>query len=106
MELRKGDEDFCHKSYYLTMKSSKWFVYIIQTEKGHLYTGITTDIERRFKEHSNSSKGAKYFRGKVPVHVIYHKIFKDRSSASKHEALIKKMKRSEKLLMIENATND
>lgn len=106
MELRKGDEDFCHKSYDLTMKSSKWFVYIIQTEKGHLYTGITTDIERRFKEHSNSSKGAKYFRGKVPVQVIYRRIFKDRSSASKHEALIKKMKRSEKLLMIETATND
>ncbi|MBA2405008.1 MAG: GIY-YIG nuclease family protein [Bdellovibrionales bacterium] len=82
------------------MKQAKWFVYMIQSEKGHLYTGITTDVERRFKEHSNSKKGAKYFRGKVPVEVVYQKTFKDRSSASKYECLIKKMARSQKLKLI------
>ena len=82
------------------MKQAKWFVYIIQSEKGHLYTGITTDVERRFKEHSNSKKGAKYFRGKVPVEVVYRKTFKDRSSASKYEFLIKKMARADKLKLI------
>lgn len=82
------------------MKQSEWFVYMIQSEKGHLYTGITTDVERRFKEHSDSKKGAKFFRGKVPVEVVYTKKFKDRSSASKYEALIKKMTRARKIELI------
>ena len=82
------------------MKQSEWFVYMIQSEKGHLYTGITTDVERRFKEHSDSKKGAKFFRGKVPVEVVYTKKFKDRSSASKYEALIKKMSRARKIELI------
>lgn len=83
------------------MKKASWFVYIIQSEKGHLYTGITTDVERRFKEHSDSTKkGAKYFRGKVPVEVVFQKTCKDRSSASKFEAQIKKMKRADKLKLV------
>jgi putative endonuclease len=82
------------------MKQAKWFVYIIQSEKGHLYTGITTDVERRFKEHSDSKKGAKYFRGNIPVEVVYRKTFKDRSSASKYEFVIKKMTRVDKIKLI------
>lgn len=74
---------------------------MIQSEKGHLYTGITTDVERRFKEHADSTKkGAKYFRGKVPVEVVYRKTFKDRSSASKYEALVKKLPRAKKIQLI------
>lgn len=89
------------------MKQSEWFVYIIQSEKGHLYTGITTDVERRFKEHSDSTKkGAKYFRGKVPVEVVYRKTFKDRSSASKYECVVKKMTRANKLKLILGREND
>lgn len=87
------------------MKEAKWFVYIIQSEKGHLYTGITTDVERRFKEHSDSKRGAKYFRGKVPVEVVFKKTFKDRSSASKFESLIKKMPRAKKLELITGSQN-
>ena len=83
------------------MKSTKWFVYILQDEKGHLYTGITTDVERRFKEHATSPRGAKYFRGKVPVEIVFKKAFKDRSSASKCEAFIKKLKRAEKIELIQ-----
>ncbi len=89
------------------MKQSNWFVYIIQSEKGHLYTGITTDVERRFKEHADSTKkGAKYFRGKVPVEVVFQKNFKDRSSASKYESLVKKMTRANKLKLILGRPND
>ncbi len=87
------------------MKQAKWFVYIIQSEKGHLYTGITTDVERRFKEHATSKKGAKYFRGNIPVEVVYRKTFKDRSSASKYECLIKKMVRADKLKLITGNEN-
>lgn len=82
------------------MKSKTWFVYIIENEKGHLYTGITTDIERRFKEHATGKKGAKFFRSGAPVEILYRKKFKDRSGASKYEALIKSMKREEKLALI------
>jgi putative endonuclease len=88
------------------MKQSDWFVYMIQSEKGHLYTGITTDVERRFKEHSDSKKGAKFFRGKVPVEVVFTKKFKDRSSASKYEALIKKMSRARKIELIVGRQHD
>lgn len=88
------------------MKQSDWFVYMIQSEKGHLYTGITTDVERRFKEHSDSKKGAKFFRGKVPVEVVFTKKFKDRSSASKYEALIKKMTRARKIELIVGRQHD
>jgi putative endonuclease len=89
------------------MKKSDWFVYIIQSEKGHLYTGITTDVERRFREHADSSKkGAKYFRGSVPVEVVYQKKFKDRSSASSYEALIKSMTRARKLKLILGLLHD
>jgi putative endonuclease len=82
------------------MKQMTWFVYIIQNDKGHLYTGITTDVERRFKEHSDSKKGAKFFRGRVPVEVVFQKKFKDRSSASRYEAQVKKMKRTQKIELI------
>lgn len=87
------------------MKEAKWFVYIIQNEKGHLYTGITTDVERRFREHSDSKRGAKYFRGKVPVEVVFQKTFKDRSSALKFESFVKKMSRAKKIEMIIGKNN-
>jgi len=83
------------------MKAKSWFVYIIQNEKGHLYTGITTDLDRRFAEHRNSAKGAKFFRSGAPIDVLFTKSFPDRSSASKYEAVVKKMKRSEKLKLLE-----
>lgn len=83
------------------MKKSAWYVYIIQTEKGHLYTGITTDLERRFKEHASGKKGAKYFGVSAPTEIMFSKKFKDRSSASIAEAAIKKLKREEKLEIIQ-----
>lgn len=82
------------------MSEKAWYVYIIQTEKGVLYTGITTDIERRFSEHLfESKKGAKFFRGSVPEKIVYQEVCDSRSTASKREAQIKKMKRAEKLRM-------
>lgn len=83
------------------MKEATWFVYIIENEKGHLYTGITTDLERRFQEHSGSAKGAKFFRSGAPVQILYQRKFSNRSLASKFEALVKKMSRSSKLALIE-----
>lgn len=82
------------------MKSKNWWVYIIETEKGHLYTGITTDIERRFKEHASGKKGAKYFGVSAPSSILFKKKFPDRSTASKFEAAVKKLPRSQKLDLI------
>ena len=75
-----------------------WFLYIIQTKKKRLYTGITTDVERRFEEHkSGSPKGAKFFRSDKPHQIVRTEEMKDRSEASKREAKIKAMTRAEKL---------
>ena len=82
------------------MKSSLWYAYVIRTEKGHLYTGITTDIERRFREHAEGKKGAKFFRTSAPLELIFKKRFKDRSAASKFEARFKAFNRREKLAFL------
>ena len=73
-----------------------WFVYILQCSDGSLYTGITNDVDRRLHEHNNTSRGAKYTKSRRPVKLKYVRIFKDRSSASKEEARIKKLSRSDK----------
>lgn len=85
-------------------KTAPWTVYIIETEKGHLYTGITTDLERRFSEHQNSKKGAKYFRGQTPVRILHTESYKNRSLATKREMEIKKLPRKNKLKLIEDNT--
>ena len=74
-------------------KSKPWFVYIIRTDNDRLYTGITTDIERRFIEHFASKKGAKFFRGQRPSEIVFIETYKNRSEASIREAAIKKMSR-------------
>jgi putative endonuclease len=80
--------------------SPEWFVYIIEASDGSLYTGITTDVERRFSEHCGSQKGAKFFRGREPRKVVYQESHIDRSSALRREAEIKKLKRQVKLGLI------
>ena len=79
---------------------TKWFVYIIRASDGRLYTGITTDVARRFGEHSGSSRGARFFRGRRPAEVVYTEIQADRSGALRREAEIKKLKRKQKLDLI------
>ena len=70
--------------------SKLWFVYIVRCKDGTLYTGITTDLERRVNEHNTSNKGAKYTRSKRPVQLVYHETYPNRSEASKREYMIKK----------------
>lgn len=83
-----------------------WYLYIIETQGGRLYTGITTDVERRFKQHLEG-KGAKFFRTDKPRKICYQTQFVDRSAASKEEIRIKKLTRIKKLALIEeNAIKD
>jgi putative endonuclease len=81
--------------------SKPWFVYIVRCKDGTLYTGVTTDLERRVKEHNTSKKGAKYTRQRRPVQLVYHEEYPDRSEASKREYWIKKkMSKEEKEALI------
>ena len=76
-----------------------WFLYIIQCSDTTLYTGITTDISRRLKEH-NSRKGAFYTQNKTPVKLVYQECMPGQSEARRREAAIKQLTRKEKLELV------
>jgi len=76
-----------------------WYVYIILCSDESLYTGITVDPERRFSQHA-AGKGAKYFRGRLPIRIVYLEGGHSRSTAGKREAQIKLASRAEKVLLI------
>ncbi len=78
-----------------------YFVYILKCGNGSLYTGITTDVERRLAEHK-SGKGARYTRAKGAGEIVRVERKRNRSTASKREAEIKNMSRAEKLRLIES----
>ncbi len=77
-------------------KNTNWSVYIILADDGSYYTGISTDVERRFQEHCDKPAGAKYFNGRKPVDVVYREGGHDRSSATKREMEIKNLSRKQK----------
>jgi len=80
-----------------------WTVYIIRCSDNTLYTGITTGLKRRFAEHRNHPRGARYFNGRTPVEIVFSEDGHTRSSASRREAAIKKLSREEKLRLIGGA---
>lgn len=75
---------------------NNWFLYVVECSDKSFYTGITTDIHRRIHQHNNTSKGAKYTRGRRPVQLRFWLDFSNRSEASKAEAAFKKLSRKEK----------
>lgn len=77
----------------------KWYVYIVRCRDNALYTGITTNLERRINEH-NLGIGAKSLRGKLPVELVYHETYGSQKEASKRETAIKNWKREHKLKLI------
>ena len=77
----------------------RWFLYILQCKDKSLYTGISTNVERRIKEHSNG-KGSRALRGKPPLKLVYQESYRSRSSALKREAEIKKWPRKKKLVLV------
>lgn len=85
-------------------KVKKPCVYILLCSDGSLYTGWTYDFKRRFSEH-NSGRGAKYTRSRLPVKAVYVEFTKDKSSALKREASIKKLSAKQKLLLISSENN-
>lgn len=81
-----------------------WCVYIILCTDDTLYTGITNDVTRRFKQHA-AQRGAKYFRGRQPKQLVYIEPGHDRSSATKREIGLKKLNREEKSRIIASNIN-
>ncbi|OGI97030.1 endonuclease [Candidatus Nomurabacteria bacterium RIFCSPLOWO2_01_FULL_43_15] len=77
-----------------------YYIYILKCLDSTLYTGITTDLKRRVGEHNGSKLGASYTHSRRPVKIVYRKRFKNRSTASREEARIKKLKRGEKFELI------
>jgi len=79
---------------------SIWIVYVLRSPiSGKLYTGITNNLERRLKAH-NSGTGAKYTRAGRPWVVVYQESMEEKGSALRRELAIKKLSRSEKLVLI------
>ncbi|MDF1581574.1 MAG: GIY-YIG nuclease family protein [Desulfuromonadales bacterium] len=81
-----------------------WQVYIILCADDSLYTGITTDVDRRFAEHA-AGNGAKYFRGRTPLRVVYREDGHDRRTAARREAKIKRLRPDAKRRLIASPCN-
>ena len=85
------------------MLDTQYYLYILECQDGSLYTGISTNPERRLKEHIEGT-GAKYTRTHKPVKIIYLELLRNRSEASKREYEIKQLSRKEKLDLIAEYT--
>lgn len=79
---------------------NSWYLYILRCKDGSLYTGITTDVEKRLEQH-RSGKGAKYTRGRAPLELVYSEKCGDHSAALKREIQIKALSRIQKQLLIQ-----
>ena len=81
-----------------------WYLYILRCKDNTLYTGITTDVEKRLEAH-RSGKGAKYTRGRTPLELVYRETCGSHSQALKRELEIKKLTRREKENLMEVGQN-
>jgi putative endonuclease len=84
------------------MSDSLWYVYIVRASDETLYTGITTDLKRRLAEHQSGKAGAKYFRGRTALEMVFTESSATRSTASKREVQIKKLTRAQKVSLIKS----
>ena len=86
----------------MTIKS-QWWVYFVECRDGTVYTGITTNLERRLAQHNGvRAGGAKYTKTRRPVRLVYHESTEDRSTASQREYQLRKLSRQQKLQLIQS----
>jgi putative endonuclease len=80
-----------------------WHVYILRCADGSLYTGITTDLDRRLAEHNaGAAAGARYTRARLPVTLVYQEAALDRAAAARREWQIKQLARADKLALLQS----
>jgi putative endonuclease len=82
-----------------------WTVYVARCRDGSLYTGVTTDPERRLAEH-NAGCGGAYTRSRVPIVIVYRESAEDRSGAQRRERAIKRLTRAQKEALLATAKRD
>ena len=81
-----------------------WFLYVVRCNDNTLYAGVTTDPDRRLREHNETSKGAKYTRSRRPVRdMVILGSFTDPGAALRAEKRFKKLSRREKIMHINEA---
>jgi putative endonuclease len=97
-----GRSDSQH-SCALEMTGDKCFMYVVRCNDGTLYTGVTNNMKRRLHEHNSTSKGARYTRYRRPVELVYQVRHESRSDALRAEYRFKKLRRSEKIKIINGA---
>ncbi|MEM7255013.1 MAG: GIY-YIG nuclease family protein [Pseudomonadota bacterium] len=78
----------------------EWYVYLLRTRDGSLYTGIARDVERRLKQHETSPRGARSLRSRGPLKIEYHAPLSSRSLALKVEYRIKQLNKAGKEALI------
>ena len=82
-------------------RREKWFLYMLQCSDLTFYTGITKDLERRFKMHSEG-RAARYTRTRLPVEMVYREKCRTRTEALTRECVVKALPKAKKLALIEN----
>lgn len=88
----------------INSKTLVWHLYMVRTNRGQLYTGITQDIARRFMEHQEGGKkAAKYLRGKGPLELVFQQEIGSRSYALKAEIALKKLPKQKKENLTKNS---
>lgn len=87
-------------THVVPVAAKPWFVYLVSTARGMLYTGISTDPERRLREHQGGLRGARSLRGKGPLQLVFQWPAGSRSEAGRLEARIKKLERRLKLQLV------
>lgn len=85
----------------ITKNTTTWFVFILRCADDSLYTGITTDLNRRYEQH-NAGTASRYTRSRLPVTMVYHESQANRSMPLKRELEIKAMSRTAKESLIKS----
>lgn len=78
-----------------------WFVYLVRCADTTLYAGVTTDLDRRVTAH-NQGRGARYTRGRGPVHLVWSKNCPSQSEALREEAALKRLTRAQKEALVKS----
>ena len=86
-----------------TTRSPVHYAYVLRCSDGSFYTGYTTDVQRRVREH-DAGEGAKYTRGRTPVELVHVEEYETRSAAMSREYDIKSLSRREKERLVDDAT--
>lgn len=92
--MTKDAKHYCRNTDFM------WYIYILECSDQTLYTGITTDLNRRLEEHNTSILGAKYTKGRRPVKMVYSSELPNKSEAQKEEYRIRKLSKKDKINFI------